>query len=116
MASPHRRTGGRGAGGVGSPHAICISSQRGSRGVYLLVINALGSGRASKETIGAAVDANVPVRFKEVAVNNVKKLWGKPVDASDGPIGSVHDLYFDEQTWSIRYLVVDTGTWLPGRK
>jgi uncharacterized protein YrrD len=41
---------------------------------------------------------------------------GKPVDASDGSIGSVHDLYFDEQTWSVRYLVVDTGKWLPGRK
>jgi uncharacterized protein YrrD len=49
-------------------------------------------------------------------MNNIQKLWGKPVDASDGPIGSVHDLYFDEQTWNVRYLVVDTGKWLPGRK
>jgi sporulation protein YlmC with PRC-barrel domain len=49
-------------------------------------------------------------------VNNIKKLLGKPVDATDGAIGSVYDLYFDEQTWSVRYLVVDTGRWLPGRK
>jgi uncharacterized protein YrrD len=49
-------------------------------------------------------------------VNNVQKILGKPVDASDGSIGSVHDLYFDEHTWDIRYVVVDTGKWLPGRK
>jgi uncharacterized protein YrrD len=49
-------------------------------------------------------------------VNNFKKLLGKPVEASDGSIGSLHDVYFDEQNWSVRYLVVDTGKWLPGRK
>jgi hypothetical protein len=25
-------------------------------------------------------------------------------------------LYFDDETWSVRYLVVDTGKWLSGRK
>jgi uncharacterized protein YrrD len=47
---------------------------------------------------------------------STKQVLGKPIDAQDGHIGSVHDLYFDEQTWSVRYLVVDTGKWLPGRK
>ncbi len=36
--------------------------------------------------------------------------------ATDGDIGSVDDLYFDDQSFTVRYLVVDTGTWLPGRK
>jgi hypothetical protein len=49
-------------------------------------------------------------------VNNATRILGKPIDAEDGPIGSVHDLYFDEQTWNVRYLVADTGKWLPGRK
>src|SRR6185436_2017837 len=44
------------------------------------------------------------------------RLIGKTIDAVNGEIGSVHDLYFDDQTWSVRYLVVDTGKWLPGRK
>ena len=47
---------------------------------------------------------------------NTKNLLGQRIDASDGHIGSVHDVYFDEQTWSVRYLVIDTGKWLPGRK
>jgi hypothetical protein len=36
--------------------------------------------------------------------------------ATDGEIGSVEDLYFDDEGMTVRYLVVDTGTWLPGRK
>ena len=35
-------------------------------------------------------------------MTNIKQLLGKSIDARDGPIGSVHDLYFDEQTWTVR--------------
>jgi len=44
------------------------------------------------------------------------ELKGVTIEAMDGDIGSVQDLYFDDQTWTIRYLVVDTGSWLPGRQ
>lgn len=37
------------------------------------------------------------------------------IRASDGDIGRVVDLLFDDERWTIRYLVVDTGNWLPGR-
>ena len=43
-------------------------------------------------------------------------LKGTSIAATDGEIGSVQDLYFDDHSWTIRYLVVDTGTWLPGRQ
>jgi len=33
----------------------------------------------------------------------------------DGPIGTVQQLYFDDQNWMVRYLVVRTGGWLMGR-
>ncbi len=36
--------------------------------------------------------------------------------ATDGDIGRVSDLYFDDDSWTVRYLVVDTGGWLGGRK
>jgi len=35
--------------------------------------------------------------------------------ASDGRIGHVTDLFFDDRRWTIRYLVVNTGTWLEHR-
>src|ERR1700753_1162743 len=43
-------------------------------------------------------------------------IQGMPIHASDGVIGKVEDLYFDDEAWAIRYLVIDTGDWLPGRK
>jgi hypothetical protein len=45
-----------------------------------------------------------------------KELYGNQLGATDGEIGHVKDFYFDDQNWAIRYLVVDTGTWLPGRR
>jgi hypothetical protein len=43
-------------------------------------------------------------------------LNGRSIAAMDGDIGSLEDLYFDDLTWTVRYLVVDTGAWLPGRR
>jgi PRC-barrel domain len=43
-------------------------------------------------------------------------LEGFTIGATDGTIGQVDDLYFDDQSWTVRYLVVDTGGWLAGRK
>jgi uncharacterized protein YrrD len=37
------------------------------------------------------------------------------IGATDGDIGKVHDLYFDDQRWVIRYLVVNSGAWLLNR-
>jgi len=49
-------------------------------------------------------------------LRSIKQLYGNQLGASDGGIGHVRDFYFDDQSWAIRYLVVDTGTWLPGRQ
>ena len=38
------------------------------------------------------------------------------IGAKDGELGKVSDLYFDDMGWAVRYLVVDTGRWLPGRQ
>jgi len=46
----------------------------------------------------------------------MKDLRGDSIVARDGVVGSLEDVYFDDQRWGVRYLVVDTGRWLPGRK
>lgn len=43
-------------------------------------------------------------------------LKGYAIEASDGRLGTVSDFLFDDKTWKVRWLVVDTGTWLSGRK
>lgn len=45
----------------------------------------------------------------------VSELDGLHLRATDGTIGTVDDFYFDDATWMVRYLVVDTGKWLSGR-
>lgn len=47
------------------------------------------------------------------SVTNLKRF---AIRATDGDIGRVHDVLFDDEHWTVRYLVVDTGTWLPGRQ
>lgn len=55
-------------------------------------------------------------RRKIVIFNNGKDLKKYDIHATDGNIGTVHDLLIDDQKWTIRYLVVDTMKWLPGKK
>lgn len=38
------------------------------------------------------------------------------VHAADGDIGQVTDAYFDDERWVVRYLAVNTGTWMSGRQ
>ncbi|MAT99143.1 MAG: photosystem reaction center subunit H [Anaerolineaceae bacterium] len=42
----------------------------------------------------------------------IQNIRGFTIQATDGEVGSVETLYFDEQTWAIRYLVVNVGNWL----
>jgi len=49
-------------------------------------------------------------------MKSVSHLNGATIQASDGDIGKVTEVYFDDERWVIRYLVVDTGSWLAERK
>jgi uncharacterized protein YrrD len=48
-------------------------------------------------------------------LQNIKELYGRSLAALDGDIGHVKDFYFDDKAWVIRYVVVDTGSWMTGR-
>ena len=47
---------------------------------------------------------------------SIKSLMGYSMKETDGDIGEVEEFYFDDKTWTIRYLIVKTGNWLSGRK
>ncbi|WP_077033927.1 PRC-barrel domain-containing protein [Pelomonas sp. KK5] len=49
-------------------------------------------------------------------LNSVSRIRGTRIHAVDGDIGQVSEAYFDDDKWVIRYLVVDTGSWLAERK
>ncbi len=49
-------------------------------------------------------------------LRTAEELHDYKISATDGEIGQVKDLYFDDHAWTIRYFVVDTGSWLSSRK
>jgi len=49
-------------------------------------------------------------------LTNITFLKGLVVQATDGELGTVDQFYFDDETWAIRYLTVETGGWLGGRQ
>jgi PRC-barrel domain len=49
-------------------------------------------------------------------LQSVHQLGQYTLHAVDGAIGTVEALYFDEINWAVRYLLVDTGGWLNGRR
>ena len=49
-------------------------------------------------------------------LRSTKAVSGYQILAEDGVIGHIEDFIIDDETWDIRYLVIDTGDWMPGKK
>jgi hypothetical protein len=49
-------------------------------------------------------------------IRRFRSLKGAPIAAADGEIGRLEDFYFDDRSWTVRHLVIDTGGWLSGRR
>ena len=48
-------------------------------------------------------------------LRSIKQLFGDKLGGYDSEIGHVKDFYFDDKHWVVRYVVVDTGSWISGR-
>jgi hypothetical protein len=49
-------------------------------------------------------------------LRSIKEVSGYHIEAADGAIGHVDDFIVGDEAWQLRYLVIDTKNWLPGRK
>lgn len=54
--------------------------------------------------------------IEETHLRSVGEVTGYHIEAKDGGIGHVDDFVMDDESWTIRYMVVDTRNWLPGKK
>jgi hypothetical protein len=62
-------------------------------------------------------DGNAPLKKRgDPFLRSVNDTIGYYIEASDGSIGHAEDVLIDAEQWHIRYLVVDTRNWWPGRK
>ncbi len=78
------------------------------------------AGRSRRTKVPASPSTAVQARGAQTRSNHalcsMRELEGYAIRATYGLIGHVKDLYFDDQAWVVRYLVVDTGGWLSSRK
>lgn len=63
-----------------------------------------------------AAESSVEPAPEDPHLRSAEEVRGYRIQATDDDIGHVEDYIADDETWSIRYLVVDTRNWLPGRK
>jgi uncharacterized protein YrrD len=54
--------------------------------------------------------------YSDTHLRSTREVTGYSLVATDGRIGRVEDFLFDDETWALRFLVVDTGPWLLGRR
>jgi len=54
--------------------------------------------------------------FTIIMLVGFQRIAGTTIIAEDGPVGEIEDLFFHLETWSVQYVVVNTGSWLSSRK
>jgi uncharacterized protein YrrD len=52
----------------------------------------------------------------DLHLRSCNQVMSYHIHAIDGDIGHVHGMLMDDQTWAIRYLIVNTNNWWPGHK
>jgi len=58
--------------------------------------------------------ASAPEEAGDAHLRSMREVTGYALRARDGAIGHVADLLVDDADWAIRWIVVDTGSWLLG--
>jgi hypothetical protein len=71
----------------------------------------LAAGKRSEEPSAHSEEATGDVHLR-----SVREVRGYHIQGTDEAIGHVDDFIVDDETWAIRYLVVDTSNWWIGKK
>jgi hypothetical protein len=72
--------------------------------------------RALRERVADDVSDDEEDASADHHLRSTKEVIGYHIQATDGEVGHVEDFIVEDDTWCIRYIVVDTRNWLPGRK
>ena len=63
-----------------------------------------------------SADGAAEQKTSDPHLRSMREVIGYHIQATDSEIGHVEDFVVDDETWRIRYMVVDTRNWWPGRK
>jgi hypothetical protein len=77
-----------------------------------------GPARLPRELIAQEIGRKIALteEVNRSRLRSMKDVAGYAIQATDGEIGHVDDFVVDDEVWTIRYMIVDTGNWLPGKK
>jgi len=73
----------------------------------------IGTTRPEKDATASVVEEEMSNAGE---LRSMEEVAGYHVEANDGEIGHVEDFIIDDDTWTVRYVVVDTRNILPGKK
>ena len=79
---------------------------------YLVPPRYLVAGRQSESERLASARAR---KNDDPHLRSAREVTSYHIEASDGHIGHVEDFLFGEEDWAIRYVIVDTRNWWPGK-
>jgi len=68
----------------------------------------------SSDTALTPVHTTKPINYSATQHHHLRSceaIIGNHVEALDGPIGHIEQMLMDEQTWAIRYLIINTSNW-----
>ena len=68
---------------------------------------------AVNPTSGETATARPPT--DDLHLRSAREVTGYAIQARDGPLGHVEDFIVDDESWALRYMVVDTRNWWPGK-
>ena len=75
--------------------------------------NLWGDSDLLKDIQGVTVDLHEGKKKRKSTLRSAKEITGYHIQAEDGEIGHIDDFIYEEETWKIRYVIVDTRNWLP---
>ena len=91
----------------------------GREGYYMGGFGHVGGAMATPSSAPRFDDRNIARAEQndgDPHLRSIAAVTGYHIHASDGEIGHVEDFLVDDTDWTIRYLVVDTKNWWPGKK
>jgi hypothetical protein len=66
-------------------------------------------------TVGLPRQYRSPLSQHEYRLRSAHEVIGYRVHARDGDVGHVSDYIVDPAGWTIKYLVIETSSWMAGR-
>ncbi|MEP6945773.1 MAG: PRC-barrel domain-containing protein [Acidobacteriota bacterium] len=76
----------------------------------------LAHANATSAMVRSAIEPGTSAALEpNVHLRSMQEISRYAITATDGDLGQVEDFFLEMDDWSIRYIGVDTGNWLPGK-